>query len=51
VDASDTERIEEVHETLYKVLEEEETKGVPLLIFANKMDVAQLNVNDLTSKL
>jgi len=39
VDSSDTDRIETATEELYKMLEDEELKNAPLLIFANKQDL------------
>ncbi|XP_045181517.2 ADP-ribosylation factor 1-like [Mercenaria mercenaria] len=39
VDSSDMERIEEAREELFNVLESEELKGVPIVVFANKQDM------------
>mgnify|MGYP000094289128 CR=1 FL=1 len=39
VDSSDEERIKECHEALTEILAEDNMKGVPLLVFANKQDL------------
>ena len=39
VDSSDQERMTEVAEELHYILRQEELKGVPLLIYANKQDM------------
>ena len=39
VDASDRERLEEASDELWKILNEDEMKGRPLLVFANKQDL------------
>jgi len=51
VDASDHARLREAQEELLKVLEDEEMKGVPCLILANKQDrPGALGVNDLAER-
>ncbi|MEQ2160498.1 hypothetical protein GOODEAATRI_034507, partial [Goodea atripinnis] len=39
VDSNDSERIKEAAEELHIQLEEDELKGVPVLVFANKQDL------------
>ncbi|XP_071488280.1 ADP-ribosylation factor-like protein 3 [Diadema setosum] len=39
IDSSDTKRFEETGEELAHLLEEEQLRGVPLLVFANKQDL------------
>jgi len=39
IDSSDRERIEEAREELYKCMEDEMMKSVPLLVYANKADM------------
>ncbi|XP_053401929.1 uncharacterized protein LOC128546128 [Mercenaria mercenaria] len=58
IDSADRERMSEARKELFHVLESDETKGVPLLIIANKQDlpnaldrptiIEQLNLNKLT---
>ena len=40
VDSADTARTAEAHEELQNMLKEEDLKNVPLLVFANKQDLA-----------
>lgn len=40
IDSADRERLEETGEELSKLLEEEKLEGVPVLIYANKQDLA-----------
>ena len=51
VDTSDRERIPLVKEELFKMLEEEDLMGVPILIFANKLDLAVMSVSETIDKL
>lgn len=39
IDSSDTARLETSKSELLSVLDEDELKGVPLLVFANKQDI------------
>lgn len=39
VDSADRERMEEAHEELSRALENDELRGVPLLVYANKQDL------------
>ena len=41
IDSSDTNRLEETGQELSELLAEDKLRGVPLLIYANKQDVAQ----------
>ena len=51
VDSSDVERLEEVRETLHNLCSDEELFGVPILIFANKQDIALIGSKELRTKL
>lgn len=52
VDSNDGERMEECREALNDVLADEEMKGVPVLIYANKMDLPNsITVPELTERL
>ena len=52
VDSADRDRIEEVKETLDRLMHDETLAGVPLLVFANKQDLPQaMSVPELTERL
>ncbi|MEQ2263630.1 hypothetical protein XENORESO_010509, partial [Xenotaenia resolanae] len=52
VDSNDSERIKEAAEELHIQLEEDELKGVPVLVFANKQDLPRaMSVGDITEAL
>ena len=51
LDSSDLERINEAKETLEAVINNEELKNVPVLVFANKMDVSPLKPKEIVEKL
>jgi small GTP-binding protein len=52
VDSSDTSRIELATEELFKMLDSEELKDAPLLIYANKQDLpGALSPSELTEKM
>jgi small GTP-binding protein domain len=51
VDASDTERLEQARKELHKMLYDEELIGVKLLVYANKLDAASINVAHVFQKL
>ncbi|CAF1056218.1 unnamed protein product [Adineta steineri] len=52
VDSNDRDRIGEASEELQRMLENDEFKGVPLLIFANKQDIPNvMNTTEITEKL
>ncbi|XP_047203217.1 ADP-ribosylation factor 4-like [Girardinichthys multiradiatus] len=52
VDSNDSERIKEAAEELHIQLEEDELKGVPVLVFANKQDLPRaMSVSDITEAL
>lgn len=51
IDSSDDERLVLAKETLESVLSDESLDGVPLLILANKMDVATNSVQDIANIL
>ena len=52
VDSNDRERIQEAHDELAKMLNEDELRDAILLIFANKMDLPQaMSVGEITEKL
>jgi signal recognition particle receptor subunit beta len=52
VDSSDTQRLHEAREELLRVLSEEQLRGAPLLVFANKQDMPNaLPVDQLVQKL
>jgi small GTP-binding protein len=50
-DTSDKKRVKLVHYELQKLMEEEDLKDCPLLVFANKMDLAQMSTAELAEKL
>uniref|UniRef100_A0A1A7X362 ADP-ribosylation factor 5 n=1 Tax=Iconisemion striatum TaxID=60296 RepID=A0A1A7X362_9TELE len=52
VDSNDPERIKEAADELHRMLEEDELKGVPLLVFANKRDLPRaMSISDITDAL
>ena len=51
IDSSDTERMSEVKECLSTILNEEELFEVPLLIFANKCDIANITLEKIKNDL
>ena len=52
MDSNDRERIQEAHDELSKMLNEDELRDAILLIFANKMDLPQaMSVAEITEKL
>ncbi|XP_053171424.1 ADP-ribosylation factor 4-like [Scomber japonicus] len=52
VDSTDPERIKEAADELHKMLEDEELKETPLLVFANKQDLPRaMSVSDITEAL
>lgn len=51
IDSSDKERLEEVKEIIYGICSEEELFGVPLLILANKQDIASIGSKELKNKI
>lgn len=51
VDSSDLARIEENKEVLHNLCQEEELLKVPLLLFANKQDLATIGSKELRSRL
>uniref|UniRef100_A0A3P8RTI7 ADP-ribosylation factor 5 n=1 Tax=Amphiprion percula TaxID=161767 RepID=A0A3P8RTI7_AMPPE len=52
VDSSDSERIKEAADELHQMLEEDELRGVALLVFANKQDMPRaMSVSDITEAL
>lgn len=52
VDSNDRERISEASEELFRMVNEEELKGKPVLIFANKQDLPNaLSMQEIVEKL
>ncbi|KAM9759261.1 ADP-ribosylation factor 4-like [Menidia menidia] len=52
VDSNDPERIKEAADELHQMLEEEELRGVAVLVFANKQDLPRaMSVSDVTEAL
>ncbi|XP_035517686.1 DCC-interacting protein 13-alpha-like [Morone saxatilis] len=52
VDSNDPERIKEAADELHRMLEEDELRGVALLVFANKQDLPRaMSVGDITEAL
>lgn len=51
VDSADTERIELVKKELYSLLVNDELKGAPLLVFANKQDLKGMTPEEVKTKL
>lgn len=52
VDCNDTDRIDEAKDEIDKLLNQEELKGCPLLILANKQDIrSAMSPHDLTKRL
>ena len=50
VDSSDRERVQEAREEIFMLLQQEELRGVNLLVYANKSDLpGALSVPDLTA--
>ena len=52
VDSADAERLEEARESLHMILQEEAMRDVPVLIYANKMDLPNaMSVPQLSERL
>ena len=51
VDSSDRKRIDKAKEELHKMLAEEDLKETVLLVFANKQDIAVMDVKEIIDKL
>ena len=51
LDSTDIERIDDAKESLELVLSSDDMKGIPLLVLANKQDVARLSVKEISDKL
>ena len=52
VDSGDVERLAECRETLKNVLGQDEMRGVPLVVMANKQDMPHaLTISEITTKL
>ncbi|XP_070814446.1 ADP-ribosylation factor 4-like [Chaetodon trifascialis] len=52
VDSNDPERIKEAADELHTMLEEDELRGVALLVFANKQDLPRaMSISDITEAL
>ncbi|KAK1901857.1 ADP-ribosylation factor 2 [Dissostichus eleginoides] len=52
VDSNDPERIKEAADELHRMLEEDELRGVAVLVFANKQDLPRaMSVSDITEAL
>jgi len=52
VDSNDRERIEEASQTLFKMLDADELRDIPLLVLANKQDLpSALRISDLTERM
>ena len=52
VDSNDTERMAEAREALEMVIQDEQMAGVPVMVYANKMDLPQaLTVPEVSEKL
>lgn len=51
VDSTDKKRIKLVHHELHKLLEDEDLRDCPLLVFSNKMDLCQMSTAEVADKL
>ena len=51
LDSSDTERFGLAKETLQNLLQEEDLKGIPVLILANKADVARATIKEIAKEM
>ena len=51
VDSADTSRIEESKQELFRLLEDEDLRGIPVLVFANKLDLGINSVNSVADKM
>ena len=51
VDSSDREKFELAREELHSLLDNEELKGVPLLVYANKLELNLSSVSGISDKL
>jgi len=52
VDSADRDRVEQASDEIFKVLNEDDTQGWPLLVFANKQDLSSaMSVVEITEKL
>ena len=51
VDSNDVERLPEARIELHRLLEDHELAGIPLLVLANKVDIARIKQEDLIKAL
>lgn len=51
IDSCDRERVKLAKEELYRILDIENLKDVPLLVFANKQDKCEMSVGEVTESL
>ena len=51
VDSSDRRRLKTAKELVWKAIEDEDLKDVPILIFANKQDLGVMNTQEIVSGL
>ena len=51
VDSSDRKRVDKAREELHKILAEDDLKDTVLLVFANKQDIAVMDVKEVIEKL
>ncbi len=51
VDSSDCIKIDKARKELHRILTEEELKGAPVLVIANKQDIAVMNIKEVIEKL
>lgn len=51
IDSSDQERIPLAKECINQILNDEELIGIPLLVFANKSDIATISLEELKRQL
>jgi len=51
LDSTDVERMEEAKQALELVLSSDDMRGIPVLVLANKQDIARLSVKEISEKL
>ncbi|KAL4433172.1 hypothetical protein ABPG74_010867 [Tetrahymena malaccensis] len=51
LDSTNPNRMDEAKQTIEKVIQSQDMNGIPVLILANKQDIATMNVSEISNKL
>ncbi len=51
LDSADNDRIQLAKETLHSILDDQELYGIPVLVYANKIDIASSSVQSITQEM